>query len=117
MSEIEAMFKQYSEEKGFGPRLQYVPGVGFATYHLTGEECYIDEIYVVPEKRRTQEASKIADIIAETAKNSGAKYLTGSVCIKANGREKSMKALLAYGFIPCATKDDLVYFAKEITNG
>lgn len=114
MTEIEQMFKNYAEEKGFGPRLHYVPEVGFATYHLSEGECYIDEIYVVPEKRKSHEAAKMADAITVIAKEMGINLLTGSVCVKAKGREASMKVLLAYGFSPAATNGDLVYFAKEI---
>lgn len=108
------MFDSYAKEKGFGPRLYHLPEVGFATYHLNGEECYIDEIYVIPEKRKSNEASKMADAIKEIAKANGAKMLSGSVCLKANGKEASMKILLAYGMSPVATNGDLVYFAKEI---
>ncbi len=108
------MFDAYSCEKGFGPRVYHVPEVGFATYHLSETECYIDEIYVVPEKRKSNEAAKMADAISAMAKERGINLLTGSVCVKANGKETSMKAMLAYGFSPVATNGDLVYFAKEI---
>jgi hypothetical protein len=112
--ELVSMFEEYAEEKGFGPRVLHVPGVGFATYQLIPGECYIDEIYVVPAKRKSQEGSRMADAIVKIAKEKGISLLTGSVCLKANGKEKSMKALLGYGLSPAATNGDMVYFAKEI---
>lgn len=111
---IEQMFESYSEEKGFGPRMYHIPGVGFATYHLNIGECYIEEIYVVPEKRKSSAGTKMADEIVEIAKSKGINLLTGSVSLKAKGKESSMKALLAYGMSPCATNGEMVYFSKEI---
>ena len=114
MSELVKMFNDYANEKGFGANVVYAPETGFATYHLNGDECYIEDIYVIPEKRKSHEASKLADSIIEIAKNSGAKLLTGSVNIKANGKENSIKTLLAYGMSPCALSGDMIYFSKEI---
>lgn len=108
------MLDSYAIERGFGARFIYVPEVGFATYHLNENECYIEDIYVVPEKRKTNEAKNMADVIAEIAKEVGINLLTGSVNLKANGKESSMKVLLAYGMSPVTTNGDMVYFSKEI---
>jgi hypothetical protein len=81
---------------------------------LSGEECYLEDIFIVPEKRRTKEGSLIANTVIEIAKEYGAKYFLGSVCLKANGKEASMKALLAFGMSPVTTNGDMVYFSKEI---
>lgn len=114
MNELVSMFNKYADEKGFGPRIFYIPGSGFATYHLNGNECYIEEIYVLPEKRNSNEATKIANYISEIAKENGSSILTGSVNLRANGKEASMKVLLAYGMSPVATNGDMVYFSKGI---
>lgn len=111
---LEKMFELYSEEKGFGARVYHIPEVGFATYHLNIGECYIEEIYVVPEKRNSNFATKMADAITEIAKSKGINLLTGSVNLKIKGKEVSMKVLLAYGMSPCATNGEMVYFSKEI---
>lgn len=111
---IEEMFEAYSEEKGFGPRILHVPGTGFATYHLNENECYLEDIYVVPEKRKSKEASSMASAIVEIAKEKEIKVLTGSVCLKAKNKTASMKILLAYGMEPVAVNGDMIYFAKEI---
>lgn len=114
MSDLVSMFNSYAIEKGFGPRLLYVPEVGFATYHLNQGECYIEDIYVVPEKRRTREGTRIAEEIVLIAKSNGINLLTGSVSLKANGKEASIKSLMYYGMSPVATNGDMIYFSKEI---
>jgi hypothetical protein len=114
MKDIVSMFNEYANEKGFGPRILYSEGVGFATYHMHQDECYIEDIYIIPEKRKSNEAANIANSIIVMAKERGLKLLTGSVNLKANGKDSSMRVLLAYGMSPVATNGDLVYFSKEI---
>jgi ribosomal protein S18 acetylase RimI-like enzyme len=86
---------------------------GFATYIISGEDCYIRDIYVDPDFRQTGIASDMADEITKIAKASGCKRLLGSVCPNANGVTTSMKVLLSYGFEFLGVKD-LIYFKKEI---
>lgn len=114
MNELVKMLADYSEEKGQGPRVIYSEGIGFATYHLNPEECYIEDIYIVPEKRKSKEAATLADKIIVIAKERNIKLLTGSVNLKINGKEDSMRVLLAYGMSPVATNGDMVYFSKDI---
>lgn len=108
------MLDSYANEKGFGPRIVYVPETGFATYHLNKDECYIEDLYVIPSKRKSGAASDMADSIAAIARDCGIKVLTCSVNLTARGKEAAMKTILAYGFSPVATSGENVYFSKEI---
>lgn len=87
---------------------------GFATYYFQNDCCYIEDIYVVREKRKENIASKYADKIAEEAKSKGMKYLVGSVKPSANGSTVSLKVLLGYGFQLVAAQEDFIWFKKEI---
>lgn len=90
---------------------------GFATYAFCGsnkEECYIIDIYVKPEKRKDGEATKLANTIAEIAKQFGCKYLSGSVDPQANGATESLKVLLSYGFSLVGIGNNLIWFRKDI---
>jgi len=89
---------------------------GFAKYSINGDECYIEDIYVVPEKRKTGIASQMADEIAASAKDHGCKYLVGSVAPEARGSTESMKVLLAYGMRIHSINHEkrLIIMAKEI---
>lgn len=87
---------------------------GFATYKISGTECYIRDIYVKPELRKSNIASEYADKIAEIAKSKGCTHLTGTVAPSANGATASTQVLIAYGFKILRSTSDLIIFMKEI---
>ena|ERR1700761_1557905 len=88
---------------------------GFATYVFLPEgRCYIDNIYVVPEQRKTNVASCLADQIAGIAKENGCKILLGSVVPAAKNSTDSLKVLLAYGFKLDSCENNFILFAKDI---
>lgn len=114
ISDLSKMFELYAEERGFGPRIFHIQDIGFATYHLNKEECYIEDIYVVESLRKSKFASKMADAISEIAKKNGINKLIGSVSIYSKGCENSIKVLLAYGMKPVSTSNEMIYFSKEL---
>ena len=89
---------------------------GFATYFtaFNNEYMYIEDIYVVPEKRKDGCASKYADKIAEIAKEKGIKKLLGSVNLSIKNPTASTKVLLAYGFKILEADSTIIYFYKEL---
>jgi GNAT superfamily N-acetyltransferase len=88
---------------------------GFATYRfLNPQQCYIVDIFVVPEKRKLGGASRLADQIAEIAKAKGCTSLIGTVVASAKGSTTSLKVLLAYGFVVDSFAADLAVFRKDI---
>lgn len=88
--------------------------VGFVTYKLRGKDCYIQDIYVLPEFRKDGIASQMADRVAEISKESGVRILTGSVDARANGAEVSDRVLVAYGMRPYAKEGFVTYYMKEL---
>lgn len=87
---------------------------GFATYKITGNECYIIDIYVRPESRKLNLAASLADMIAEKAKEAGCTYLLGSVDLNSKKCSESLKVLLAYGFKLAKCEPQGIYLVKEI---
>lgn len=88
---------------------------GFAVYKFRGNECYIQDIYVVPKYRSLKVASSLANEIAKIAKKAGYHILTGSIDSRANGAKTSIKGLEAYGMKPYTTIGFMTYYAKELT--
>lgn len=84
------------------------------SYKINGEECYIRDIYVLPEARRGGHGWKIADIVSEMAKDIGCKYLTGSIVPSTAGASESMMALLRYGFRISKSTEDFIILIKEL---
>jgi GNAT superfamily N-acetyltransferase len=87
---------------------------GFATYKISGDECYIKDIFVSADYRKKGIAAEMADDIARIAIAKGCKYLTGSVCTTANGAHASLLVLLAYGFKIHSAVQYGIYFRKTL---
>lgn len=87
---------------------------GFATYYFVGPDCYIEDIYVIPEKRKTGICFMYADKIAKIARDKNCLNLIGSVKPSANGSTVSLKVLLAYGFRLHSANEDFIWFKKKL---
>lgn len=109
------MFNDYAEERGFGARIHYTE-FGFITYHIDLEEgqCYIEDLYVVPEFRKKRIASTLADYVCEVAKSYGIDSVIGSVNKLASNKELSRKALLGYGMEKVDEDEEMEWYLKEI---
>lgn len=87
---------------------------GFATYHILGKECYIEDIYVIPEHRKTNKASALAMSIEDIAIKNGCEVLTGSVNTAIKDPTTSIKVLLAYGFKFLRSEPAIIWFIKKL---
>lgn len=88
---------------------------GFATYIFRTFDCYIQDIYVVPEKRNSKFASHLADEVCQIAKEKGFKTLTGSVDLRASSYATSEKVLKGYGMRFYKKEGYITYYYKEIS--
>jgi hypothetical protein len=107
-----SLFAQYTRERGGKDIIETERG--FATYQFFPDSVYIEDIFVSPEYRKTNEASKMADIIAEMARSKGITKMYGTVCPSANGSTISMKVLLAYGFSLDNSSNNLIVLKKDL---
>lgn len=91
---------------------------GFATYKyldLGNEKAvYIEDIYVLPEYRNQDIASRMSEMVQDEAKMDGCKYLLGTVCPSSNNATASLKVLLAHGMTLLKSENDLIWMYKEI---
>lgn len=87
---------------------------GFASYKITGDECYIKDIWTAPDYRGEKVASDIADQISHIAKKFGCTHLLGSVSTTVGNPTASAKVLLAYGFKIYSAVQGGIFFRKEI---
>jgi predicted GNAT family acetyltransferase len=107
-----SLFAQYKKEREGIEIIEKEHG--FATYYPMEGYMYIEDIYVVPEKRHTGLASKMADEVAEIAKSAGYSKLLGSVVPSKAGSTIALKALLGYGYKLLAAQSDALWLYKEI---
>jgi GNAT superfamily N-acetyltransferase len=86
----------------------------FLTYKIMGDECYIRDIYTAPAARHSKSASKLADEVANIAKLSGCKYLSGTVDARANGASANTLVMAHYGFLLIGAKDNVLFYRKDL---
>lgn len=107
-----SLYSDYVNETGLKRIIEHESG--FATYHLKGQECYIEDIYIIPAMRKSDCARTLAKEIEEVARASGCKYLTGSVNTSIKDPTTSMRVLLAYGFKFFRSDQQALFFIKEL---
>lgn len=87
---------------------------GFAVYSFHSGGCYIEDIYVKHECRKSNVASLMADQITKVAKEKGYNTLFGTVNLNANNPTISLKVLLGYGFELHSISNNLIIMKKGI---
>lgn len=87
---------------------------GFVTYYLNGNECYLQDIYIIPSERKNHKARSLADRVSEIAKEKGCTILVGSVSVLAKNPEASLLVLISYGMKLHSLANDLIIFKKEL---
>lgn len=87
---------------------------GFATYKITGEECYVRDIFVEKQHRNGGVAARLCDKIKDIAKNEGCKWLVGTVVPSAPHSTDSLKVVMAYGFWLAAAEPNFIILKMEI---
>lgn len=108
-----SLFADYKKERE-GKNTLELEG-GFATWFQVNEETvYLEDLYVVPEKRRSKLGTLITDLVVDEGRKLGCKFLLGSIDTRGKGVTQNMKALLAYGMEFKGVEGSMLYFAKEI---
>ena len=87
---------------------------GFVTYELGQDYCYIVDVYVLPEFRKSHVAIELGDKVVDLAKKNGINKIIGSVSLLANGRDTSIQGLYAWGMKISHYDKDTIYFVKEV---
>lgn len=88
--------------------------IGFATYCFLDGQCYIQDIFVHPDYRRSGEALRLGDEIAKIAKEKGCNKIYGTVCPSAKGSTISLKSLLNNGFKLDSCINNFIAVVKDI---
>ncbi len=87
---------------------------GFLTYLITGDQCYVMDVFVKKEHRRLGVTAEYFNLVKEIAKEKGCTYLLGSVCTSANNVNESMKWMLSIGYKVTNTAGSMIYFTMDL---
>lgn len=87
---------------------------GFIQYAINLPLCWINEIYVEPEFRRSKKASELADRVAQIALNAGCDTLAAQVWTEALNASDSAQTILRYGFKITSATNGVILFEKKL---
>jgi GNAT superfamily N-acetyltransferase len=87
---------------------------GFATYSFGEDHVYLQDIYVVPEKRNTGLGVHLMNEVGKMAKERGCSLMLGSVDEKGNGSEDMKSIMKHLGFKEHTKLGSVVYYLREI---
>lgn len=88
---------------------------GFATYKIFDNgECYLQDLYVVPEYRKSGLATEMTDEIVLRAKEKACTLLIGSVCVDDINATRNMKVFLSYGMQIYKSMGTMIFLKKDI---
>lgn len=106
------MYAAYLEE--LGAKHLFRNDKGFVLYSFINDDCYLEEIYILPEFRGKKEFSILADSVMKIAKEKGCKKLLGSVVPTINNSTRSIGMMLAYGATLVSSSNNFIVFSKEV---
>lgn len=106
------MYAAYLEE--LGAKHLYRNDKGFVIYSFIDGNCYLEEIYILPEFRGKKEFANLSDSIMTIAKQKGCKKLLGSVVPTINNSTRSLGMLLSYGAKLVSASNNFIVFEKEV---
>lgn len=87
---------------------------GFITFSINGDECYIENIYVIKSERKTGLAIEFQAQVAVIAKERGCKFLSGSVVPSLPGGSESLRMLLINGFKLHSAVNNFIIVKKDL---
>lgn len=109
---MKSLYAKYIQEREGKEIIE--SGIGFMSFKIQGEECYIADVYIEPEFRKSGIATELCDKIAKVAKERGCKYLSGTVTPSLKGATVSLISQLNYGFKLHSCVDDFIILKKEL---
>jgi|SRR5580698_4575598 GNAT superfamily N-acetyltransferase len=88
---------------------------GFATYQIFDNgDCYIQDIYVAPEFRKTGLAVDMQKEIAQIAKEKGCSALMGSISLDDKNASRNLRIMLNENYIIHNTIGTMIFLKKDI---
>lgn len=108
-----SLYRSYIEEKTNKSIIETEHG--FITYGFPDPKtCYIQDLYIVPDYRKSHAATVLADQVIVIAKEKGCTRLLGSVIPSTKNSTDSIRVLLAYGMDLDSSSNDFILFSRSI---
>ena len=108
-------YKAYLEETYKGQSCYIDPqNRGWASYKIEGDECYINHCYLAPDFRGATLMSELCSNIEAIARESGCKYMTGTVEVGTGNPMRSLKMMAADGYRIHSANNNIIVMIKDL---
>jgi len=88
----------------------------FVSYRIQGDYCYLQDMYILPEKRGMGFSKDLVLLLESTAKEANCKYMTTTINLsnKDSENKANIKTAFKSGFRVNGAEKDCIYFIKDI---
>jgi hypothetical protein len=108
----QTLYKKYIEERE-GLKLLEDP-FAFITYKVTGEECFIANMFIDESRRNSGKCREFIGKLSEIAKSNNCKFLSATIDLKDPGHDRTLLAALHLGFKTVRANGDVILIAKDL---
>jgi hypothetical protein len=107
-----SMWAAYQAERGMATFIER--DFGFVSYSIANRECYLQDLYIVPEKRTSWNALSLIKEVQEIAEKSNCTHVSTTVVARAKNATLSLKGCLTLGFELTGVSGDSLILLKRI---
>jgi len=108
------LYAEYIKERD-GREFFQLEDTGFVTYSIHGDECYIEDMFVLKELRHLGHGKELLRHVTDVAKANGCKFLSSNVRPSQKSvASNSMLAQLSVGFKIHSIVGDSIIMIKEL---
>lgn len=108
-----SMYSDYIKETGVYRIVERASG--FMSYVFLDKECYLMDIYVKSEFRRTGLSKELLKAVTEDAKLNNYNFLTGAVIHNFKYKDRSKAMLKSWGFHFLKEDERVTWYIKNIS--
>lgn len=106
------LFKQYLAEREGKQVLENK--TGFIIYKLFEKECFIADMFILPENRSSQALSLFINELVGIAKKHGCECITANIHVADSANQKTLRAALKMGFNIFAANNNVIMISKDL---
>lgn len=106
------LFKRYLLERENKQVIQNE--TGFIIYKLFEKECFIADMFILPENRSSQALSLFINELSGIAKKHGCVCLTANIHVADSANQKTLRAAFKMGFTIFAANNNIIMISKDL---
>jgi hypothetical protein len=106
------MFEKYMKERQGADCLKTEKG--FLFYKVEGQECFIADMYIEPEFRKSGVFEGFIDALSEIALMKSCKAITATIYLNDKGCNRTLNAAFKVGFKLAQANNNVLFIVKEL---